>query len=210
MANWINVFDITPGLFGQCPVADPSSPPVRHLQVEQPDLELRGHHQEPLPAPLWGNNQPSLSPRSAQLPPGIVCSQSKDSTGDTYPSLQYVIGFDSVDDESKPENAMFDIDVAVSVHLVNSLHQDLSSADSWRVDGQRESPLLLLHLLHVRQHHDAEPSETRARPEHLCVSSPLWWSRPSPASGLRFHDVWVHLSRTASQVNTQDTFSRSI
>ena len=27
--------------------------------------------------------------------------------------LQYVIGFDSVDDESKPENAMFDIDVAV-------------------------------------------------------------------------------------------------
>ena len=31
-----------------------------------------------------------------------------------YPLLQYVIGFDSVDDESKPENAMFDIDVAVS------------------------------------------------------------------------------------------------
>ena len=28
--------------------------------------------------------------------------------------LQYVIGFDSVDDESKPENAMFDIDVPVS------------------------------------------------------------------------------------------------
>ena len=25
--------------------------------------------------------------------------------------LQYVIGFDSVDDESKPENPMFDIDV---------------------------------------------------------------------------------------------------
>ena len=25
--------------------------------------------------------------------------------------LQYVIGFDSVDDESKPENPMFDVDV---------------------------------------------------------------------------------------------------
>jgi len=31
---------------------------------------------------------------------------------DLHSFLQYVIGFDSVDDESKPENAMFDIDVA--------------------------------------------------------------------------------------------------
>ena len=46
-------------------------------------------------------------------------------------ALQYVIGFDSVDDESKPENAMFDIDVAVSFSpQSNSFYQDLSSADS--------------------------------------------------------------------------------
>ena len=46
-------------------------------------------------------------------------------------ALQYVIGFDSVDDESKPENAMFDIDVAVSFSLQpNSFYQDVSSADS--------------------------------------------------------------------------------
>ena len=46
-------------------------------------------------------------------------------------ALQYVIGFDSVDDESKPENAMFDIDVAVSFSpQPNSFNQDVSSADS--------------------------------------------------------------------------------
>ena len=45
-----------------------------------------------------------------------------------------MIGFDSVDDESKPENAMFDIDVAVSLLLVNFPNQDLSSVqtpDEW-------------------------------------------------------------------------------
>ena len=40
--------------------------------------------------------------------------QSKKSQPHIYPLLQYVIGFDSVDDESKPENAMFDTDVTVS------------------------------------------------------------------------------------------------
>ena len=46
-------------------------------------------------------------------------------------ALQYVIGFDSVDDESKPENAMFDIDVAVSFSpQPNLFNQGVSSADS--------------------------------------------------------------------------------
>ena len=96
-------------------------------------------------------------------------------------ALQYVIGFDSVDDESKPENAMFDIDVAVSFSpQPNSFNQDVSSADSWRVDRQREPAVLLLHLLHVRQHRPTEPPETRAGVEHLRVSPSLLGGRPRP------------------------------
>ena len=49
-----------PGVLRQCVVVDPSPAAVRHLQVEQPDHELRRHHQKPFPTSLWGNHQPSL------------------------------------------------------------------------------------------------------------------------------------------------------
>ena len=39
---------------------------------------------------------------------------------DLHSFLQYVIGFDSVDDESKPENAMFDADVATPEEWTDS------------------------------------------------------------------------------------------
>ena len=35
--------------------------------------------------------------------------------------LQYIIGFDSVDDESKPENPMFDVDVPTPDQVCNFL-----------------------------------------------------------------------------------------
>ena len=53
-------------------------------------------------------------------------------------------------------------------------------ADAGRVDGEREPAVLVLHLLHVRQHRPTEPPETRAGVEHLCVSPTLWGGRPCP------------------------------
>ena len=80
---------------------------------------------------------------------------------DLHRFLQHVSGFDSVDDESKPENSMFDIGLCFSFSfspfLLLLLHV-LRRANTGRVVVAREPSVRLLHLLHLRQPHRPQPA----------------------------------------------------
>ena len=79
---------------------------------------------------------------------------------DLHRFLQHVSGFDSVDDESKPENSMFDIGrcFSFSFSLLLLLLHVLRRADTGRVVVAREPSVRLLHLLHLRQSHRPQPA----------------------------------------------------
>ena len=114
----------------QQPLVDSGSEALRHLPGKQECQELPGHHKEPLsgilpkvykkikpyffsaylPQPLFEvTNDPSSHPqlhRFLKVTPSFSLLKLK-----LMPMMQHVTGFDSVDDESKPENAMFDSEV---------------------------------------------------------------------------------------------------
>ncbi|CAG9138758.1 unnamed protein product [Plutella xylostella] len=94
----------------------------RYLQVQQDNEQLPRVPEQHLHAALRGHQRPN-------------------SNIELHKFLTHVVGFDSVDDESKPENPMLDPDV--------------KSPEEW--DDEDNPPYAYYLLLHVRQHDRAQP-----------------------------------------------------
>ena len=62
-------------------------------------------------------------------------------------------------------------------------------ADAGRVDGEREPAVVVLHLLHVRQHHGAQPPPLGARPQHIRIPASLRRGRAGAAPGVGLHPL---------------------